>query len=231
MELLVSRLLRELPGDGRCVEIGIGTGRIALPLIRHGIELVGVDIAIEMVRRLIAKEHAAKVILADATHLPFPDHTFTSAIASHVLHLIPTWKTAVDELTRVVKPGGVLLASRAGSTRSEWQHAVIRHFYVEAGDPPWPPGMDKVEQLDDEMRSRGAAVREIEDVTDARPSSISDLLAALEGGIFSACWSIDDDMRRRAAATTREWARTEYGDIEAPRLSTYVSDWRVYRLP
>jgi ubiquinone/menaquinone biosynthesis C-methylase UbiE len=54
MEELVRILLSELPA-GRCLEIGIGTGRIALPLMRRGVEIYGVDISIAMLRMLVAK--------------------------------------------------------------------------------------------------------------------------------------------------------------------------------
>ena len=231
MDQLVSRLLAELPGEGLCLEIGIGTGRIALPLKAHGVQVVGVDISQEMLRKLRVKSRAVPVAIADATQLPFADATFTAAIASHVLHLIPRWTAALDQLWRVVRPGGVILASRAGGTRTEWQRAVRRHFYVAAGDPAWPPGIDTIEQLDGEMRSRGATVHEVDDVKSEGLSTISSLLAALDKGIWSACWSIDDDVRHRAVAETREWAARELGDLDAPRPTSHHSDWRAYVLP
>jgi SAM-dependent methyltransferase len=199
MDVLVARIVAELPPDGRCLEIGVGTGRIALPLMRRGVDVTGVDISMEMLRRLREKSRsgAVKIAIADATRLPFADGNFAGAVAAHVLHLIPGWRMALDELQRVLRPGGVLLASRAGGTRSEWQRAVRRHFYVEAGDPSWPPGIDTIELLDDEMRSRGAAVREVEDVIVEGTATISGLLAALENGIWSACWSIDEATRDR----------------------------------
>jgi len=231
MEELVSRLLEQLPGDGVCLEIGVGTGRIALPLMDRGIDVVGVDISPEMLGRLVAKRATCKVAVADATRLPFADGTFTAAVAAHVLHLIPAWTAALDELMRVVVGGGVILASRAGGSTSDWQKAVRRQFFIEAGDPPWPPGVDTIDQLDGEMRSRGALVRKIDDVQSEDEHTISQLLDALEKGIWAACWSIDEETRRRAVAATREWAKAELGDLDLPRPSVYGSDWRAYLLP
>ncbi|MET7476530.1 class I SAM-dependent methyltransferase [Streptomyces sp. NPDC005648] len=48
-------LLAELAGDGRALEFGVGTGRIALPLARRGIPVHGVDLSRAMVARLRAK--------------------------------------------------------------------------------------------------------------------------------------------------------------------------------
>ncbi|WP_327700250.1 class I SAM-dependent DNA methyltransferase [Streptomyces sp. NBC_00459] len=43
-------------GDGRALELGIGTGRIALPLARRGVEVHGIDMSRAMVARLRAKQ-------------------------------------------------------------------------------------------------------------------------------------------------------------------------------
>lgn len=232
MDVLVSRLLAELPRGGPCLEIGVGTGRIALPLTRHGVRVVGVDISAEMLRKLTAKAGATvPLAIADATRLPFAAKAFSSAIASHVLHLIPRWRSAVDELVRVVVPGGVVLASRSADARAEWNRRVRRRFFAEAGDPPWPPGIHGIEDLDREMDARGATVRKVEDVRSEGTSTITALLAALEKGIWSACWSLDDETRRRAAAATRAWAEAELGDLDAPRPTWHSSDWRAYVLP
>ncbi len=47
--------LAELAGDGRALELGIGTGRIALPLAARGVEVHGIDMSSAMVNRLRAK--------------------------------------------------------------------------------------------------------------------------------------------------------------------------------
>jgi SAM-dependent methyltransferase len=47
--------LAELAGDGRALELGIGTGRIALPLAQRGVSVHGIDLSEAMVDRLRAK--------------------------------------------------------------------------------------------------------------------------------------------------------------------------------
>ncbi len=49
------RFLAELAGSGAALELGIGTGRIALPLSRRGVRVYGVDLSPQMVARLRAK--------------------------------------------------------------------------------------------------------------------------------------------------------------------------------
>jgi SAM-dependent methyltransferase len=51
----VVEVLAELAGGGRALELGIGTGRIALPLARRGVPVHGIDLSRAMVARLRAK--------------------------------------------------------------------------------------------------------------------------------------------------------------------------------
>ena len=47
----VVEVLAELAGDGRALELGIGTGRIALPLAQRGVHVAGIDMSAAMVAR------------------------------------------------------------------------------------------------------------------------------------------------------------------------------------
>jgi SAM-dependent methyltransferase len=233
MAQLIPALTKALPRGEACLEIGVGTGRIALPLAEAGVRLIGIDISPEMLRKLTGKRRGAWPLLAigDATRLPFATATFGSAIASHVLHLIPEWRRAVAEMVRVVRPGGAVAASRGSRLKGGWRDQVSGRFFKEAGDPPWPPGMDGIDELDATMSAIGAEVVPFPDLTTQETSSIESLIAAMEEGIWAACWSLDQATRRRAARVTREWARRELGDLDVARTATAGSVWRVYRLP
>src|SRR5215468_4965646 len=63
----VTDLLAGLAGGGRALELGIGTGRIALPLARRGVEVHGIDLSRAMVARLRAKPggDAIPVVIGD----------------------------------------------------------------------------------------------------------------------------------------------------------------------
>jgi SAM-dependent methyltransferase len=58
---LVVELLSGLAGDGAALELGIGTGRIALPLARRGVRVHGIDLSEAMVARLRAKPGAEQI--------------------------------------------------------------------------------------------------------------------------------------------------------------------------
>ena len=54
-------LLSELAGDGRALELGVGTGRIALPLAQRGVSVHGIELSRAMASRLKAKPGADTV--------------------------------------------------------------------------------------------------------------------------------------------------------------------------
>jgi SAM-dependent methyltransferase len=66
-------VLAEMAGSGRALELGIGTGRIALPLAARGIEVHGIDLSEAMVGRLRAKPGGAAI--------PVTIGDFTTAVA------------------------------------------------------------------------------------------------------------------------------------------------------
>lgn len=57
-------LLAELAGGGRALELGIGTGRVALPLAARGVEVHGIDLSSAMVEQLRAKPGGAGIPVA-----------------------------------------------------------------------------------------------------------------------------------------------------------------------
>lgn len=53
--------LQDLAGDGAVLELGIGTGRIAVPLARRGVRVHGIDLSQSMVARLHGKPGGAEI--------------------------------------------------------------------------------------------------------------------------------------------------------------------------
>ena len=107
---------RVLPSS-RVLEIGVGTGAIAVPLAERGRRVIGLDVSKAMLERLRAKEGAGgvAVAIADATRLPVADGAFRGAYCRWVLHLIASWREAVRELCRVVASGGVIVVEPGGT--------------------------------------------------------------------------------------------------------------------
>ncbi len=123
-ELLVSA--GRLEPSSRLIELGVGTGRIALPLAAHVRHVQGVDLSRQMLGRLLEKRRTERVSvsIADITRLPFADASFDAAVAVHIFHLVPDYRQALREAARVLKSNGCLIHA--------W------------GDNTVPPALDRV---------------------------------------------------------------------------------------
>lgn len=64
-------LLQELAAGGRALELGIGTGRIALPLRQRGVEVTGIDISPAMIARLRAKPGGDQIEVLESSFVEF----------------------------------------------------------------------------------------------------------------------------------------------------------------
>ncbi len=91
-------------GSSSVVDIGVGTGRFAAPLTERGVDVVGFDISLPMLRQARAKGVPGLVIAA-AEFAPFRQQTFDYAMVVHFMHLLKDWRSAVGEISRVARRG------------------------------------------------------------------------------------------------------------------------------
>jgi len=238
-------LAGELSGRGPCLEIGVGTGRIALPLAAEGVPMVGVDLSRPMMTVLVDKAGGRPpfpLLQADAVALPFPDDRFAAAVASHVFHLIPAWRDALTELARVLRRRGVILSSRGGGSggggrfgRGEGAQvirAVRARLREEAGPAAGHPGVEHGrDDVEAALRDLGCAERELPGVALHRTMTVGALVDGLESGHWSWTWSVPEEVLHAAAERTRVWARDAFGPLDT-RLDVETEvRWRAFDLP
>ena len=103
----------QLSSESSVLEVGIGTGRIAMPLSTHVKQITGIDISAKMMGVLQQKFTGSNIYVAqaDGMQLPFADNQFDTISLTHILHLVADSKQVVHELARVLRPSGVLIHS------------------------------------------------------------------------------------------------------------------------
>ena len=111
-----------LAGD-RVLDMGCGAGRHAFEMYRRGADVIAFDQdadELAKVGELFAAMRAegevpdsgdADIKEGDALALPFADGEFDRVVAAEVLEHIPADIQAIDELVRVLRPGGTLAVS------------------------------------------------------------------------------------------------------------------------
>jgi SAM-dependent methyltransferase len=110
-------LAQARPLGGAVLEVGTGKGRFLIRLARHVAAVTTVDIAAEeqQCARLNARyagvEEKIHFVVQDAARLPWPDAMFDAAVTMNAMHHIAHFEQVLEEMVRVVKPGGkVVLA-------------------------------------------------------------------------------------------------------------------------
>ena len=105
------------PGD-LVLDMGCGAGRHAFETVRRGCRIIALDQDLQELFDVkntfaamidageLTRDVQGKPVSADALELPFSDDTFDRIICSEVLEHIPNDTGAIEELVRVLKPGG-----------------------------------------------------------------------------------------------------------------------------
>lgn len=105
---------------GRVLEVAIGTG-LSLPYYPPDVAVSGVELSPEMLaharERATALGRTVELIEGDAESLPVEDSAYDTVVCALALCTIPEPARAIDEMKRVLVPGGrLLLLDHIGST-------------------------------------------------------------------------------------------------------------------
>ncbi|WP_448544386.1 class I SAM-dependent methyltransferase [Roseiflexus sp.] len=219
----IGRAIAAVAGtNARVLELGVGTGRIALPVAAAGCRVAGIDISAEMLRMARAKEHGQALWLIQGAieHLPFADGVFDATLAVHVLHLARDWRATLAEALRVLRPGGVFIQGRdwrdpqscAGRLRSK-----LRETLIELLPGSRPPGAGAA--VGQALAKLGATVEpEMVAATWVAPISPAQVLEEMESRSDAETWVLDDATLRAAVQRLRAWAESVYDDVQQPEM-------------
>jgi SAM-dependent methyltransferase len=101
---------------GKALDVGCGVGQVVARLTEAGFEAYGVDVSEPSISR--AKQFCPRCEVYDGKRLPFPDNYFDSAGALNVLEHVDEPEAFIQEIVRVVAPGGKIVISSPNFMRA-----------------------------------------------------------------------------------------------------------------
>ena len=161
------------------------------------------------------RRHASmRLVMSDMTALPFHDASFDIVIAVHVFHLVDGWQRAVEEVLRVLRPGGVFIHG--------WDEYVISD--VRRVEEEWPrilrslggsvnrPGTSSRLMISNFLHEKGF---QLEEYVLAEWESVVTPRQAVEyvtKRIWSGTLNIPEDIFTQSTQRLWEWATSYYGE-------------------
>jgi len=214
----IPALVNMIGSGSHVLEAGAGTGRISIPLLEGGVDLIGCDLSSPMLKRFQEKLSSARLVQGDATLLPFPGERFDVVLTVHVMHLIPAWREALREFRRVLVPGGAYINVSTWASVGTSVGDEIREFWRgwlrERGVDAEHPGARDFKDVQEELRSMGATLREVEAVRFADSFTLREELDRFAARIYSYTWHIPDAIYEQSIKELRGWVVHEYGDLD-----------------
>jgi SAM-dependent methyltransferase len=201
---------------GSVLEIGVGTGLVALPLLERGYAVAGVDLSPAMLVRARARI-GQRVARADALALPIASGSVDNVVFVAALHAIGDTPGALAEGARVLRRGGRLLAAHGVPFRvdndMEAATAGLAALREARFDTPDAVG----------VAAAAAGLRPVADRLTAtwnkRGESPNEAANGIEQRLWSFLWDIDDATWDSVVAPTVERLRS-LPDPDRPRPDT-----------
>lgn len=109
----LDRYLDEEGSGKSLLDVGCGTGHHLMELRTRGYDVAGVDASDGMLAHARANNPQARIEKAKSEHLPFDSGTFDYVLCIEVLRYLPDPQPTLNEILRVLKPGGTALVTAA----------------------------------------------------------------------------------------------------------------------
>ena len=130
-------LLRPIVRHKTALELATGTGLIAKHIVNAAAHIEAADASPEMIAEAKRDNHSAKLHFSvqDMFRLPYADQSFDVVIVSNALHIVPQPEEALQEIKRVLKDDGTLIAPTFTHAGNSFSGKVKAFFMKLAGFP------------------------------------------------------------------------------------------------
>ena len=130
-------LIRPVVRHKTVLELATGTGLIAKHIVNAAAHIEATDASPEMIAEAKRDNHSAKLHFSvqDMFRLPYADQSFDVVIVSNALHIVPQPEKALQEIKRVLKDDGTLIAPTFTHAGNSFSGKVRAFFMKLAGFP------------------------------------------------------------------------------------------------
>ena len=215
----IPALLNYIAPHGKILDVGTGTGRISVPLLHRGANVMGIDLSLNMMAKLREKYPAPRLVQADAARLPFCSRQFDAVLTMHVMHLVAPWREALCEYRRVLKPGGVYIDSTQWHDKTSPLQRIRDHWrsLIEARGAQWRrPGAQSSEELVAELERMGAHIEEIEVLRYYSTGTPREALEQIHNRTCSDSWDVPEAAFEATYKDITAWTRKEFKHLDEP---------------
>lgn len=205
------------------LEPGIGTGLNVLPLVRRGYSVTGIDVSQEMLNQFRQKLNGTpanlKLIHADASQLPFPDNSFDVVLTVHMLHTVSEWTAFLDDIDRVLKPGGFYLNCQwiTPPARREFEGYFREILSKHEGSKPESKRVDAaIQDIDVEgyLHQKGYLSNYLVAKEWIVRNTVEELLSFFQSRAYGFCWQVSDEIFNQKMKEFQEFCIRHYGYLE-----------------
>ena len=133
----IYELIRPIVRHKTVLELATGTGLIAKHIVNAAALVEATDASAEMIAEAKRDNHSAKLHFSaqDMFHLPYANQSFDVVIVSNALHIVPQPEKALQEIKRVLKDDGTLIAPTFTHAGNSFSGKVRAFFMRMAGFP------------------------------------------------------------------------------------------------
>ncbi len=214
------------------LELGVGTGRIGVPVLARGFRFTAVDTDPAMLQvfryKIAGVARKVRLIEADARALPFERASFHGVISVHLWHLLDDWQRSLLEALRVLAPGGYLFEGWDESVgesedcriQKTWAEILRRQgFELVRGRH-----RERLLTVERALKGLGLVPRTelVAEWTEERTPRQS--LEAIAERLYSYTLQVPDDHFFPSVKALLAWAAETYDDLDRP----YPIRWRFF---
>lgn len=183
--------------------------------------MTGIDISQEMLAQFRQKFNGTppnlNLIHADASHLPFPDNSFDVILTVHMLHAVSDWRAFLDNINRVLKPGGFYLNCQwitpAARKQFEDYFRVIMSKYEGTKQESKRIVIQEI-NVEEYFHTRGVKSNYFVPSEWTVKNTVRELLGFFRSRAYGLCWQVPHETFHKIMNELEEFCIKHYGSLE-----------------